>query len=158
MKQSLLSLAALVVLLMPVTLHADQPEAVDLTNSFRAAGLSDIDRLQVYEVGGIVILRGRTDSNLKAEDAGRIATSLGYTRVANLIQLTSAPDDGVILRAAERALARHRSLDGCKLRVDSQHGVVRIAGTVHSELQKQVAIELVKNVDGVRSVQSDLTH
>lgn len=148
----------MIVFLMPVALYAVQPEAVDLTSSFRTAGLTDIDRLQVYEVGGIVVLRGRTDSNMKAEDAGRIATSLGYTRVANLIQLTSAPDDAAILRAAERALARHRSLDGCRLRVDSQHGVVRIAGTVHSVLQEQVAIELVKNVDGVRSVQSDLTH
>jgi len=158
MKQALFCLVASVIFLMPVAVYADQPEAVDLTSSFRAAGLTDIDRLQVYEVGGIVILRGRTDSNMRAEDAGRLATSLGYTRVANLIQLTSAPDDAVILRAAERALSRHRSLDGCKLRVDSQHGIVRIAGTVHSQLQEQVAIELVKNVDGVRSVQSDLTH
>jgi len=77
---------------------------------------------------------------------------------ANLIQLTSAPDDAVIQRLAERALSRHRSLDGCMLQVDSRHGVVRVAGTVHSELQKQVAAELLKNIDGVRSVQMEWSH
>ena len=158
MKSTLIAAAATMALFAGPMLFAAEPAAVDLTSSFRTAGLSDIDNLQVYEVGGIVIIRGRTDDGLKASEASRVASQLGYTRVANLVQLTSAPDDAVIQRAAERALARHRSLDGCKLQVDSRHGIVRVAGTVHSELQEQVAVELVKNIDGVRGVQSELTH
>jgi osmotically-inducible protein OsmY len=158
MKPTLIAVTAAVALFVGPMLLADEPAAVDLTSSFRTAGLNSIDNLAVYEVGGIVIIRGRTDEADKASTASRIATQLGYTRVANLVQVTSAPDDAAIQRAAERALARHRSLDGCKLQVDSRHGVVRVAGTVHSELQEQVAVELVKNIDGVRGVQSELTH
>ena len=158
MKSTLIALAAAVALLSTPLARAEEPAAVDLTSSFRTAGLNDIDRLAVYEVGGIVIIRGRTDDNMKAADASRVAAQLGYTRVANLVQLTSAPDDVAIQRTAERVLSRQRSLDGCKLRVDSRHGVVRIAGTVHSELQKQVAVELLKNIDGVRGVTDELSH
>ena len=158
MKSTLIAVTAAMALFAGPMLLADEPAAVDLTSSFRTAGLGSIDNLSVYEVGGIVIIRGRTDDAVKASEASRIASRLGYTRVANLVQLTSAPDDAAIQRAAERALARHRSLDGCKLQVDSRHGVVRVAGTVHSELQEQVAVELVKNIDGVRGVQSELTH
>jgi len=158
MKSTMIAIVASTVILMGPVAHAQTPAAVDLTSSFRTAGLGDVDRLQVYEVGGIVIIRGRTDDSEKAAEASRIASHLGYTRVANLIQLTSAPDDAVIQRLAERALSRHRSLDGCMLQVDSRHGVVRVAGTVHSELQKQVAVELLKNIDGVRSVQMEWSH
>jgi osmotically-inducible protein OsmY len=158
MKSTLIALAATVALCATPIARAEEPAAVDLTSSFRTAGLNDIDRLSVYEVGGIVIIRGRTDDQTKAADASRVATQLGYMRVANLVQLTSAPDDVTIQRTAERVLSRHRSLDGCKLRVDSQHGVVRVAGTVNSELQKQVAVELLKNIDGVRGVTDELSH
>jgi osmotically-inducible protein OsmY len=158
MKSTLIALTAAAAILTGPMVFAQSPAAVDLTSSFRTAGLADIDRLQVYEVGGIVIIRGRTDDSEKAAEASRIAAQLGYGRVANLVQLTSAPDDAAIQRAAERALSRHRSLDGCRLQIDSRHGVVRVAGTVHSELQKQVAVELLKNIDGVRGVQSELSH
>jgi len=159
MKTTLIAITATMALLaVPAFAAEPAPAAVDLTGSFRTAGLADIENLQVYEVGGIVIIRGRTDEADKAADAGRVATQLGYTRVANLVQLTSAPDDVAIQREAERTLSRHRSLDGCKLRIDSLHGVVRVAGTVHNELQKQVAVELLKNIDGVRGVREELTH
>jgi osmotically-inducible protein OsmY len=158
MKSTLIAITAAIALITGPMAFAQSPAAVDLTSSFRTAGLADIDRLQVFEVGGIVIIRGRTDDSDKAAEASRIASQLGYTRVANLVQLTSVPDDVAIQRAAERALSRHRSLEGCKLSVDSRHGVVRVAGTVHSELQKQVAVELLKNIDGVRGVQTELSH
>ncbi|HEY4639819.1 MAG TPA: BON domain-containing protein [Thermoanaerobaculia bacterium] len=158
MKSTLIALTAAIAIYSGPMLYAYEPAAVDLTSSFRTAGVASIDRLAVYEVGGIVIIRGRTDDAEKAAEASRIASQLGYTRVANLVQLTSAPDDAAIQRAAERELSRHRSLDGCKLQVDSRHGVVRVAGTVVSELQKQVAVELIKNIDGVRGVQAELTH
>jgi osmotically-inducible protein OsmY len=158
MKSTLIAVTAAMALFAGPMLLADEPAAVDLTSSFRTAGCGSIDNLAVYEVGGIVIIRGRTDNADNASRASRVASQLGYTRIANLVQLSSAPDDAAIQRAAERELARHRSLDGCKLQVDSRHGVVHVAGTVHSELQEQVALELVKNIDGVRGVQSELTH
>ena len=135
---------------------APKPGTTDLTAQFRAAG-ADTEELQVSEVGGIVVIRGRTLDKAKAENAGRIAQSLGYARVANLVQTIEPADDAAIQRRAERELAIHRSLDGCSFRVQSRQGVVRIAGRVHSELQKDVAVQLLRNVDGVREVHSSLT-
>lgn len=133
---------------------AASPESVNLTEQFRNAGTA-VDQLQVYEIAGIVILRGRTTSKVHAEDLGRFALSLGYTRVANLIQIAQNNDER-IAREAEVELANHRSLGGCQFNVTSDQGIVRVAGRVTHELQKDVALQLLRQIDGVRSVQVDL--
>ena len=51
----------------------------------------------------------------------------------------------------------HRSLDGCQFRVTSDQGIVRVAGLVKHELQKDVAAQVLRNIDGIRSVELDLT-
>ncbi|HEY3055494.1 MAG TPA: BON domain-containing protein [Thermoanaerobaculia bacterium] len=134
---------------------ASAPQPTDLTPQFRAAGLA-IDRLQAFEIGGVVVIRGRSLDRNVAEDAGRFAQSLGYTRIANLVQVIPPPDDAAIERRAERELSTHRSLDGCTFQVDSDNGIVRVAGHVQHELQKDYAIELLRNIDGVREVHADL--
>ncbi len=132
-----------------------QPQARNLTSDFRTAG-SSVERLEVYEIGGIVIIRGRTASKAEAAEAGVIASSLGYRRVANLVQITPPSDDSALRRRAERELTMNRSLDGCIFRVDARAGVVHLAGSVQHELQKDMAVNLVRNLDGVISVESDL--
>lgn len=129
------------------------PPANDLTPTFRAAGF-DIDGLQVFEVGGVVLIRGRSFDKPVAEEAGRFAQKLGYQRVANLIQVMAPPDDRQIERSAERELTIHRGLDGCKFVIESERGVVRLAGTIQHELQKDMALQLVRNLDGVREVRA----
>ena len=59
-------------------------------------------------------------------------------------------------RSIERQLSLSRGLDGCNIKINSQDGAVHISGTVQRELQKDFAMEVVRNVDGVKSVQSDL--
>jgi osmotically-inducible protein OsmY len=134
---------------------AAQPKTTDLTQQFLARGVV-ADQLLVVEVGGIVVMRGRVAAREQAEQAGRIATELGYGRVANLIYVVEPIDDQRIERTVERELTIHRSLDGCKFSVDSNKGVVSINGKVTHELQKDVAISLARNVDGVREVRSTL--
>lgn len=128
----------------------------DLTPAFQSAGIH-FERMQVFEVGGVVVLRGRTYDRALAEQASRHALSLGYLRVANLIQILEAPDDQAIERAAERELTVHRGLDGCRFNVKASSGVVRVAGRVHHELQKDMAIAVLRSVDGVREVKAELT-
>jgi osmotically-inducible protein OsmY len=135
--------------------YSSSAKANDITPQFRSAGLP-IENLQVYEIGGVVLIRGRSLDRAAAEEAGRIALNLGYTRIANLVQVVPPPDDAVIERVAERELGRHRSLDGCNFHVDSEQGIVRVAGTVRSEVQKDYAIELLRGIDGVREVHADL--
>jgi osmotically-inducible protein OsmY len=150
---------ALLVVVAPVTAFAagtqQQPPTNDLSSGFRAANLG-IDDLRVIEVGGIVVIRGRATSRENAEAASTMARSLGYARVANLVQIVEPPDDEAIERRAERALASQRSLDGCNFQLDSDNGIVRIAGTVKYELQKDMAVHVLRGVDGVRTVKSDL--
>lgn len=151
---TLLSAAALsALLLLPSNAKADATASVDITPQLRQAGLA-IDDLRGIEVGGIVILRGHATNAATAALAGAYTTQLGYTRVANLIEVITPPDDAKIERIAERKLALQRALDGCNLHVDSSNGVVTVAGKVNSELQKDVAMDIVRNIDGVRSVRA----
>jgi osmotically-inducible protein OsmY len=149
--------AVLVVALIAVTpmASAASPQEVDLTNTFRAAG-AIADRLQVYEIAGVVLIRGRVADKAQAEEVGRIAQSLGYTRVANLIQVIEHRDEE-ITRRAEFELTVNRSLDGCKFRVTSDQGHVKVAGLVKHELQKDVAAQVLRDIDGIRSVEFALT-
>jgi osmotically-inducible protein OsmY len=133
-----------------------QTEAIDLTATFLNGGVA-IDNLLVYQIGGIVVIRGRTGDMAMARNAGRFATTRGYPRVANLIQIIAPADDMAIQRFAERGLGMQRQLDGCRFSVDSQQGVVRLAGRVREEAQKDIAVKLLSRIDGVTAVHSTLT-
>ena len=148
------AIAAILIALSPAA-SAATPQTNDLTNAFLAAGAT-VDRLQVSEIGGIVIIRGRVADKAQAEALNAYATSLGYTRVANLVQIVKHEDEA-IQRVAERELTVHRALDGCQFRVSSDKGVLKLAGRVRHELQKDVAIALLRTIDGVQSVESTLT-
>jgi osmotically-inducible protein OsmY len=142
---------AVMFVLLAIPAVAEQPATHDLTQEFLTAGVA-VEGLQAVEVGGIVVLRGRTADRSVAANAGSVAKALGYTRVANLILIADVPDDARIRRAAERELASHRGLDGTEISVESTNGVVRLRGKVSTEMQKDIALNLVKNIAGVRSV------
>jgi len=133
---------------------AVEPQANDLTKLFRDGGVT-IDRLQVVEIGGIVVIRGRTNDSEQAAAAARYAQSLGYTRVANLVQLATPVDDSKIQRQAERELAIHRALEGTNFQIASRDGVVLLTGRITNSLQRDMAVNLIRNIDGVKSVNAD---
>jgi len=145
------TIAAIVVALTPALYAAAAPQTTDLTNTFRGA-VAAIDNLQVVEISGIIIIRGRAADKAQAEALGLYAQSLGYNRVANLVQIATH-DDARIARLAERELSVHRALDGCQFRVSSDQGVVHVAGRVRHELQKDVAAQVLRSINGVRSVE-----
>jgi osmotically-inducible protein OsmY len=141
--------------MVPVAASAATPQATNLTQNFVGAA-NGIDRLQVYEIAGVLILRGRTADKAQAEELGTVARQRGYARVANLIQITVPQDDEAIVRRAERELTVHRALDGCKFTVGSDNGVLSLAGSVQHELQKDVAMQILRTIDGVREVRMNL--
>jgi osmotically-inducible protein OsmY len=147
------AIAAILILATPAALAAT-PQTNDITDQFRAVGAT-VDRLQVYEVGGIVVIRGRAIDKAQAEVIGLHATSLGYNRVANLIQIVEH-HDAEMARAAERELTIHRSLDGCRFTVTADKGIIRVGGSVRHELQKDVAVQVLRSIDGVKSVEVNL--
>ncbi|MCU1244909.1 MAG: hypothetical protein JWN02_819 [Acidobacteria bacterium] len=143
-------------LTLPALARAPQVDPADeVTPQFRSAGLT-VDGFQAVRVGGIVVLRGRALDRASAENAGRVAQSLGFTRVANLIQIEEPADDDAIELRAERAFSMLRSLDGCKFTINSHDGVVDLAGKVDHELQKDVAVQILRNIAGVREVRAAL--
>jgi osmotically-inducible protein OsmY len=148
-------LVAFLTLTLPAMARDSQPPTADITARFADGGFN-ISGFRALEVGGIVVLRGKT---LDAAEVARVADyahNLGYSRVANVVSLAEAPDDTAIERRAERALANHRTLDGCTFHVESLQGVVHIAGRVQFELQKDVAASLIRGIDGVRDVKMEL--
>jgi osmotically-inducible protein OsmY len=126
-----------------------------ITEALQKANLP-IAELSVKSVGGIVVLRGVSDS-ITATKAADVVRGLGAARVANLIAPNAQADDETIRRDAERRLANSRSLDGCMLKVSCANGVIRVSGTVQQELQKDAARSLLRGVAGARNVQLDLT-
>src|SRR5688500_16369748 len=152
-KARTVAIAVFLIALTPAALAAT-PVTNDLTEQFRSAGAT-VDRLQVFEVGGVVIIRGRVTDKTQAELLSRHAATLGHARVANLVQ-TIENHDAEMTRAAERELSLHRSLDGCRFTVSAEKGVIRVAGSVTHELQKDVASQVLRSIDGVKSVEMNL--
>jgi BON domain len=138
-------------------MHADSmtPQLSDeaITDALRKANVP-VANLVVRNVGGIVLVRG-LGLTADGERAAAAIRALGFKRVANLVQPVTF-DDESLRREAERQLASTRSLDGCTLRVSCNRGVIRLQGTVHSDLQEDVARQTLKNVKGAHQVQVEL--
>jgi hypothetical protein len=110
-----------------------------------------IDGLSATNVGGIVVLKGTADP-AAAQQAAVVVHQLGFARVANLIVPRTAVDDESMRRLAERRLASTRALDGCTLRVSCEKGVIRVEGTSYSDLQSDVARNVLRRL-GASEVQ-----
>ncbi|PYQ29190.1 MAG: hypothetical protein DMF56_13005 [Acidobacteria bacterium] len=144
-----LLIAMFVAVIVPAAL-AENPQVTDLTDTFRGAN-AVVKHLQVYQIAGIVIIRGTADK-AQAEILSDFAKSHGYARVANLIQ-TLQNNDAELTRKAEVALSIHRALDGCRFQVRTDQGVVHVGGQVQHELQKDVAMQVVRGISGVERVE-----
>jgi osmotically-inducible protein OsmY len=114
--------------------------------------LTDVD---VKVVSGIVIVRGETRDAGSAARATTAVQNLGYSRVANLIHVTSQFNDEDIRRSAERHIAQNRSLDGCHFAISSDRGILKVSATVQSEAQEEVTRSVLKTVAGVREVRAE---
>jgi osmotically-inducible protein OsmY len=110
-----------------------------------------VNDLVVKSVGGVVVVRGSGDKAAVQE----VLTKLNVQRVANLVVGYSG-DDEAIRRNAERQLTSTRALDGCSLHVSCLNGVVRVTGTVQSDLQADVARSVLRGLEGARQVKVEL--
>jgi len=115
-----------------------------------------VSRLDVIETEGIVIVRGQVSRADQAAQISEIVKSLGYSRVANLVNVVPLPDDETIVLNVEREISLTRSLEGCRLVVASNDGIVTLRGTVQSELQKDLAAQVIRRVIGVKNVLTTL--
>lgn len=153
--RSVLVMLFSVVVVFPFAAFA-QRDVIDLTATFVQQG-AVIDKLAVYQISDILVIRGKTNDRTKAEEASRIAVTLGYHRVANLIVITDdATDDAAIVFTGQRRLELEPALEGCTFHVDSNRGVIRLTGRVHRDVQGDLAIGILSRIDGVKAVHPDL--
>lgn len=144
-------LVSLVMVLVPFVATA-QTDAVDVTAAFITGG-AVIENLNVVQISDVILIRGKTNDRRKAEAASHIATILGYQRVANLIVIRDdATDDAAIMYTGRRQLELEPALDGCRFRVDSNLGVIRLTGSVRNDLQSDLALAILARIDGVKAI------
>ena len=117
---------------------------------------------------GLVTLSGEADSAQARELAGRLAASTeGVERVDNAIRVTGEPDSAPRAQDRPAALLGDAWITGrVKTRFLQQQpwrprhlrgdrrGVVRLAGTVATAAEKELAVETARNVRGVLDVQA----
>jgi osmotically-inducible protein OsmY len=112
--------------------------------------------------GGVVTLRGKVD-NLKARRAAAevARNTVGVHSVDNRVKVRTGADvarsDEEIEADIRTALARDSFVDRFEIAVDSIGGVVNLAGTVDSYYEKSRADEVVSRIDGVLTVNNNLT-
>ncbi|AMA47950.1 BON domain-containing protein [Pseudomonas alabamensis] len=130
--------------------------------------------VEVNTQDGVVTLRGKVDNAPAKELAGVLARSTeGVYMVNNLISLDSVamaqartapaevstgaqPNDEWIVDKIQESFRFSRNLDVLKIKVASAEGMVRLSGEVVSAQQKSIAVEIARQILGVRGVDPDL--
>lgn len=123
---------------------------------------------------GVVTLKGKALTADAKLLAGSLASNTeGVYQVNNLISLGAADTDTTRAETAAKAtedalsdawvtskvkasLLYSRSLDGLTINVETRTGMVRLSGEVGSTEERSVALELARNVRGVRGVDADM--
>ena len=72
-------------------------------------------------------------------------------------QAGAAMDDAAISTKVRAAIVAERDLSVFKIDVDTKQGVVMLTGTVDSEAQRTRAEDVARSVQGVQSVDNQLT-
>jgi len=65
--------------------------------------------------------------------------------------------DSAITTKVKAALLADHDLDGMDIHVETNHGVVTLTGAADTHARKELAEAKVKNMDGVKAVDNDLS-
>lgn len=122
---------------------------------------------------GVATLRGEARSPEAKELAGRLAANTdGVSDVNNLLSVSAAStaaartqdsadhagaaiSDAWITSKVKASYLVSNNLDGLKIDVSTDGGMVRLAGQVPSAAQRDLAVETARNIRGVRGVDAD---
>ena len=65
-------------------------------------------------------------------------------------------EDSVLIAKVKTALIQQKGLEGFKIHVNAMRGVVQLSGFVDSDVNKELAGQIAKSVDGVNEVVNNL--
>jgi osmotically-inducible protein OsmY len=115
----------------------------------------------------VVTLSGTVDSEAAKTQALALARGTeGVSDVVDNLTLTApaqaqsgigqALDDATITAAVKSKLIADTTVGGLKIDVDTQSGVVSLAGPVKSQTEKDTALRIARETSGVKDVQDKL--
>jgi len=122
-------------------------------------------QINVQTKAGTITLRGKVDSETAKAAANEIANGIdGKKSVKDELQVVAASHrkivdakDDYIVTTVNKKLAKEPLLNGSKISVRSDAGVVTLEGAVPTLLASAVASEDAFRVEGVRYVKNTLT-
>jgi osmotically-inducible protein OsmY len=129
--------------------------------------------IDVDSEAGVVTLKGRATSPEGKDLAGSLASNTdGVTSVNNLISVSAADSiasrtepqtsnpaeqlsDAWITSKVKSSLIYSRNLDGLNIKVETKDGLVTLNGVVANFAEKELAVEITRNIRGVKGVNAD---
>ncbi len=139
-----------------------------ITSSVKAALIADPDikafDFKVETRKGEVLLSGFVDSQAQLDRATVAArTVTGVKNVQNNVTLKGAPttagnklDDSVITTRVKAALLGDESVKSSDISVVTQKEEVQLSGFVNNQVQMDRAIQIAREVEGVRKVTNEM--
>lgn len=119
------------------------------------------DRINIKVNNGVVILRG-TVTDLQAKNAAEKDTrrTIGVFGLENDLNVEprAIPENAEIKEQVAHALKRNPYIEGLRIEISAQNGMVYLTGTVDNKFEKNVAGEAASSVKGVTDVQNDITY
>ncbi len=108
---------------------------------------------------GQVILEGHVDFCSQRDDAERVVRNIrGVRRVLNQILVKPAAGEAYqVQKSIEAALERRAETEAPRINLDVYDGKVILSGVVHSWVERQSVVCVVKGTRGVRSVDDRLS-
>jgi osmotically-inducible protein OsmY len=131
--------------------------------------------IEVAAAQGVVTLKGQAKDADAKQLAGSLASNTdGVTEVNNLISISARDtqaikeqneaqansvreefSDAWITSKVKSSLIYSRNLDGLNIKVDTKSGVVSLDGVVANYAEKELAVEIARNIRGVKGVDAD---
>ncbi|VXD03869.1 Osmotically-inducible protein OsmY, contains BON domain [Pseudomonas sp. 8Z] len=129
--------------------------------------------IQVRSENGAITLSGNAQTPAAKELAGELAENTeGVSEVFNHLSISTADSsstevqtaveearenisDGWITSKVKASLLYSRNLDGLNIEVNTQEGLVTLRGKVLSSAEKRLAMDIARNIRGVRGVDAD---
>lgn len=131
--------------------------------------------IEVSATQGVVTLKGQAKDADAKQLAGSLASNTdGVTEVNNLISISARDTQAIkeqseaqansvreefsdvwITSKVKSSLIYSRTLDGLNIKVETKSGVVRLDGVVANYAEKELAVEIARNIRGVKGVDAD---
>jgi len=120
------------------------------------------DDIQIHSQDGVVTLTGSvSDESHLSLAADTVANLPGVKSVDNRLEVTGGiPEkysDSWIHMKLKTMLMLHRNLRGANVEIVVKDGLVTLRGEVGNQAEKELATEYVRDVDGVKDVDNEMT-